>query len=66
MRAIVHPYTDNTMIGGVKFRIGDQLIDASLATQLRQFRDRLYDRRRPMGNERRERRHLPRVRPRQR
>jgi F-type H+-transporting ATPase subunit delta len=39
--AIVHPYTDDTMIGGVKFRIGDQLIDASLATQLRQFRDRL-------------------------
>jgi len=38
---IVHPYTDSTMIGGVKFRIGDQLVDASLATRLRKLKDRL-------------------------
>jgi F-type H+-transporting ATPase subunit delta len=31
---IVHPYTDNTMLGGVKIQIGDRLIDGSLATQL--------------------------------
>jgi ATP synthase F1 delta subunit len=38
---VVHPYTDSTMIGGVKFRIGDQLIDASLATRLRKLKDQL-------------------------
>ena len=38
---IVHPYTDSTMIGGVKFRIGDQLVDASLATRLRKLKDQL-------------------------
>jgi ATP synthase F1 delta subunit len=38
---IVHPYTDGTMIGGIKFRIGDQLIDGSLATRLRKLKDQL-------------------------
>jgi F-type H+-transporting ATPase subunit delta len=38
---IVHPYTDNSMIGGLKLQIGDQLIDASVATSLRKLRDRL-------------------------
>lgn len=38
---VVHPYTDGAMIGGVKFRIGDQLIDASIATKLRKLRDQL-------------------------
>lgn len=38
---VVHPYVDGAMIGGVKFRIGDQLVDASIATRLRKFRDRL-------------------------
>ena len=38
---IVHPYTDSAMIGGVKFRIGDQLVDASLATRLRRLKDQL-------------------------
>lgn len=38
---IAHPYTDASMLGGVKFRIGDQLIDASLATRLRKLRDQL-------------------------
>lgn len=38
---IVHPYTDNAMLGGVKLQIGDRLIDASLATQLRRLRDQL-------------------------
>ena len=39
--AVVHPYTDSSMIGGVKLQIGDTLIDASLATKLRQFKDQL-------------------------
>lgn len=38
---VLHPYTDGAMIGGVKFRIGDQLVDASVATQLRNLRDQL-------------------------
>lgn len=38
---IVHPYVEEQMLGGVKFRIGDQLIDASLAAQLRQMRDQI-------------------------
>lgn len=38
---ILHPYVDPTMLGGVRLRIGDRLIDASLATQLRRLRDRL-------------------------
>lgn len=41
---IVHPYTDASMIGGVKFRIGDQLVDGSLANRLRRFRDQLGSR----------------------
>lgn len=39
--AIVHPYTDGKMLGGLKLQIGDQLIDGSIATQLRRLRDRL-------------------------
>lgn len=38
---VIHPYTDPTMIGGVKLRIGDQLIDASVSARLRQMRERL-------------------------
>ncbi|MCC6284587.1 MAG: ATP synthase F1 subunit delta [Phycisphaerales bacterium] len=38
---IVHPYTDPAMIGGVRMRIGDQLIDGSIATRLRRMRDQL-------------------------
>ncbi|MFK7961990.1 MAG: ATP synthase F1 subunit delta [Phycisphaerales bacterium] len=35
---VIHAYTDDSMIGGVKLRIGDQLIDGSLATRLRRLR----------------------------
>ena len=38
---VVHPYTDESMIGGVRLRIGDQLVDASLSSKLRRMRDRL-------------------------
>jgi len=38
---VVHPYTDPRMLGGVRIRLGDELIDASVATQLRRFRERL-------------------------
>lgn len=38
---VVHPYTEASMIGGVRLRIGDQLIDGSVATRLRRLRDKL-------------------------
>jgi F-type H+-transporting ATPase subunit delta len=38
---IMHPYTDASMLGGLKLRIGDQLVDASVSTQLRRIQERL-------------------------
>ncbi|MFK7759875.1 MAG: ATP synthase F1 subunit delta [Phycisphaerales bacterium] len=38
---IIHPYTDQTMLGGIKIRMGDQLIDASVQADLRSLRDNL-------------------------
>lgn len=38
---IVHPYTDASMLGGVRLRIGDQLVDGSLATRLHKMRTAL-------------------------
>jgi len=35
---VLHPYTEPAMIGGVKLRIGDQLIDGSVATRLRRMK----------------------------
>ena len=37
--AVLHQCSDASMIGGVKLRIGDQLIDGSVATQLRNMRE---------------------------
>lgn len=38
---VIHPYTDASMIGGIKIRMGDQLIDASVRAELNRLRDRL-------------------------
>jgi F-type H+-transporting ATPase subunit delta len=38
---VIHPYTDPDMMGGIKLRIGDQLVDGSLATRLRRLRQSL-------------------------
>lgn len=38
---ILMPSTDESMIGGLKLRIGDQLIDGSVATQLRRVKQDL-------------------------
>lgn len=38
---VVHAYTDPSMIGGLRLQIGDQLIDASIASSLRKLRERL-------------------------
>jgi F-type H+-transporting ATPase subunit delta len=40
-QVVMHPYVDNQMIGGVKLRIGDQLVDASLATRLRRMGEKI-------------------------
>jgi F-type H+-transporting ATPase subunit delta len=34
---VLHPYVDPKMLGGVKLRIGDQLIDGSVQTKLRRL-----------------------------
>lgn len=38
---VLHRSVDPGMIGGIKLKVGDQLIDDSLATRLRRLRDRL-------------------------
>jgi F-type H+-transporting ATPase subunit delta len=38
---IMHPYIDKAMIGGIKLRIGDQLIDGSVQTKLRRLSESL-------------------------
>lgn len=38
---VLHSYTEPSMIGGLKLQIGDQLVDASLAANLRRLRDQL-------------------------
>lgn len=38
---VLHPYTDEKMIGGLKLQIGDQLIDGSIQSQLRKMQQRL-------------------------
>lgn len=38
---VLHNYVDASMIGGLKIRIGDQLLDGSVSTQLRNMQDKL-------------------------
>jgi F-type H+-transporting ATPase subunit delta len=38
---IIHPYTDPTLIGGMRLQIGDMLIDGSLASRLRRFKEQM-------------------------
>ncbi|HEX7009626.1 MAG TPA: ATP synthase F1 subunit delta [Phycisphaeraceae bacterium] len=42
-QVVLHPYTDPDLIGGIKIRIGDRLIDASVATQLKRLKARLVE-----------------------
>ncbi|MDA0803853.1 MAG: ATP synthase F1 subunit delta [Planctomycetota bacterium] len=42
-RPVFHDLADPAMIGGIKLRIGDQLIDGSIATRLSRLRTRLID-----------------------
>ena len=41
--AIFHYYADKTMIGGIKLRISDQLVDGSVATQLRRLQETIIE-----------------------
>jgi F-type H+-transporting ATPase subunit delta len=34
---VIYPYTDETMIGGIRIRVGDKLVDASFNTRLRRM-----------------------------
>lgn len=38
---VIHAYTDEAMIGGLRLQIGDQLIDGSVQTQLRKLREKV-------------------------
>jgi len=38
---VLYPYTDSGMIGGLKLRIGDQLVDGSVSSRLRRLRQGL-------------------------
>jgi len=40
-QVVLHSYVDATMIGGLKIRIGDQLLDGSVSTQLRNMQDKV-------------------------
>lgn len=40
---VVHAYTDETMIGGIKIQVGDKLLDASIDAQLRHMRTKLLE-----------------------
>lgn len=39
--AVLHHYTEPAMLGGLKLRIGDQLIDGSVATKLKRLKHNL-------------------------
>jgi len=41
---VLHSYADSHMIGGIKLRVGDQLIDGSVATRLRRLSRSIADR----------------------
>lgn len=38
---VLHHYSEPAMIGGIKLRIGDQLVDGSVATRLRRMREEI-------------------------
>jgi F-type H+-transporting ATPase subunit delta len=42
-RVVLHQKVEPGLIGGIKIRVGDRVIDGSVAAQLRQFRRQLID-----------------------
>lgn len=43
-QVVLHQYVDPELIGGLKLRVGDRMIDGSVATQLHRMRRNLTDR----------------------
>jgi F-type H+-transporting ATPase subunit delta len=41
---VLHQHVDESLIGGIKLRVGDRLIDGSVATQLRLMKQRMIER----------------------
>ena len=41
---VIHSYVDSAMLGGIKLRIGDKLIDGSVQTKLRRLSERIQNR----------------------
>ncbi|MBL9119563.1 MAG: ATP synthase F1 subunit delta [Phycisphaerae bacterium] len=41
--AVLHAYVDPAMIGGIKLRIGDRLVDGSVASKLRSLRSTILE-----------------------
>ena len=39
--AVIHPYVDESIIGGIILRVGDKLLDASVKNQLNSIREKL-------------------------
>jgi len=42
-KAVARPHVDASLIGGLKLRVGDRLIDASVASRLRKMKARILD-----------------------
>ncbi|GAB4521349.1 MAG: hypothetical protein Tsb0013_24620 [Phycisphaerales bacterium] len=40
---VVYAYTDESMLGGIRIRVGDKLVDASYRTRLRMMQERLTE-----------------------
>ena len=40
---VVYAYTDETMLGGIRIRVGDKLVDASFRTRLRMLQEQLTE-----------------------
>ncbi len=38
---VVYAYTDETMLGGIRIRVGDKLVDASFRTRLRNMQEKI-------------------------
>jgi F-type H+-transporting ATPase subunit delta len=40
---VIHEHVDPSVIGGIRLRVGDQLVDGTVATQLRHMREEILE-----------------------